>query len=234
MFTQELITFDKKELSPKSLFYNKLSFRLKFLVGILFLLIGVSLFLALYFRFYLLKLLFLILMPGCLYGILHLSQKALIPILKRHLHEAYLDSPNIWNDRNLLIHKIQYHKLSEFITSQNFKSASKILFLIELLKSESNKPRYKFQFLSVFLTLSSVLIAAIFAAITIVPQIFKSALDVIFFFKPIVGFFLLFILFFWFGEVMLIRNLFEMRNSKYGRLIRLLEDYYLNEFQHKE
>ena len=231
MLLQELLEYDIKELSQKSLFYQRLSVNLKIVVGILFLLIGISLFTALYIRYYLIKALLLLCMPICLYWIFRLSKKHMLPILQRHLHEAHLSSIDIWRNRNILIQKIQYHKLSTFILAQNFKNDNKILFIIDILKSETNKPKYKYQFLQVFLTLSSVIIAAFFAAITVVPKMFSSGSEVVLFFKPIFGFFCLFILFLWFCELMLIKNLFELQNSKHSRLISLLENYYLNEFQ---
>jgi len=231
MLVQELIIFDNETLSQKSLFYDKLTSKLKILLAFLFLLIGISFFLALYVKLYLVKGLFLFCMPMCLYLIFRLSKRSMLPLLKGYLRETHLNSTGIWENRNILIQKIQYHKLSVFMLSHGFRNSKKVLFIIDVLRSEANKPKYKYQFLQVFLTLSSVIVAAFFAAITVVPKMFSSWSEVVFFFKPITGFFSLFILFFWFSELMLIRNLFELQNSKYGRLISLLENYYINEFQ---
>ncbi len=142
MLIRELINFDNETLSQKQLFYDRLPGRFKILVALLFLLIGISFFLALYMKRYWVKGLFLLCMPMFLYFIFRLSQKSILPLLQKHLWEAQLSSTNIWGKRNILIQKIQYHKLSVFINSKNFKSPKKILFIMDVLKSEANKPKY--------------------------------------------------------------------------------------------
>ncbi len=108
-----------------------------------------------------------------------------------------------------------------------YSKKKKILNIVAILRAEEQYPRYKYQFLQVFLVIISTVLAAFFAVIATVPNLFSSWRSVIIFFKPIFGFFLLFILFFWFCEEMLIRGLFEANNRKYKRLIRLLENHLL-------
>lgn len=164
----------------------------------------------------------------CLYMAFYYGKKKTLIILKQHILECQLNMANIWQDRNIVIRKIQHQKLSAYLSSQSNNNIEKILYIIKTLKAEEQYPRYKYQFLQVFLTLVSVVIAAFLAAMTAIPDMFSSWQSVIIFFKPIIGFSLLFVLFFWFCEAVLIRGLFESYNRKHKRLIRLLENNYLD------
>lgn len=141
--------------------------------------------------------------------------------------ECKLGLNSIWNKRNIIIRQVQQHKLSAYLSAQNV-TIEKVLYIIEVLKSENQYPKYKYRFLQIFITFVTVIIGAFFGAMNAVPNMFSSWQSVITFFKPIIGFSLLFTLFFWFTEAMLVRGIFDSSNRKHKRLIRLLENYYLS------
>jgi hypothetical protein len=60
---------------------------------------------------------------------------------------------------------------------------------------------------------------------------FLSWKSVVIFFKPIIGFAAMFVLFTWFFETRLFKEIFNLSVNKHGKLIRILENYYLqNDF----
>ncbi len=66
------------------------------------------------------------------------------------------------------------------------------------------------------------------AAVIAIPELLTSWESVIVFFKPIIGFSVIFVLFTWFFETMLLKDIFKSSANKYARLLKILQVYYLS------
>jgi len=235
MLIEELILFDKLYLAEAKLIFGHYKKQWLAVLVLPFLGIGAALFIALYSSSYILKPVCLALMFLCLFWSFYYSRGKTLSILQMHAQQCNLCSSDIWRNRYVVIRKIQLHKLGIYLSSHNCNNTEAICYITEVLKEEQQYPKYKYQFLQIFLTLFSVVVAAFFTAMVAVPKMFYSWESVVLFFKPIVGVSLLFIVVFWFCEFMLIREFFEMQRSKYKRLIRLLENRYMqNNVLHKK
>ncbi len=230
MLLEDLIAFDKIKLAETRMIFGQYRWEWLLMLSIPFLLLGLSLFLALYTPSLMLKLASFIIMTLCLLWAFCYGKQKTLFVLKKLVLESHLNInlSELWAMRHTTIRTIQLHRLNTYLSERNKRAPATIRDIMDALRSEGQHPRYQYQFLQVFLTFISVVIAAVFAAITAVPKMFSSFEAVIFFFKPVVGISLLFVLFFWFSEFMLIKGLFELQNQKYKRLIRLLENSIIN------
>jgi len=230
MLLEDLVVFDKTKLATNRLIFGKYKPVWIIMLSIPFLLLGFCLFLALYTSVLLLKSLSMLAMILCLAWAFYYGKKKTLLILKKLVreHQLSINISELWAKRNTTIRSVQLYRLNVYLSERNKCNPDTIQYIIEALRAEEQYPRYPYQFLQVFLTFISVIIAAVFAAITAVPKMFSSFEAVIYFFKPVIGMTLLFILFFWFSEFMLIKGIFELRSQKHNRLIRLLENIFIN------
>jgi len=227
---EDLIAFDKIRLAETRIIFGRYKKKWILVLSFPFLLLGLSLFMALYTPYLQLKLVSFLTMVLSLLWASRYGKKKTLFVLKKLVLENHLtiNLSELWAMRNTTIRTIQLLRLNGYLSERNKNTASTIRYIIDALRAEGQYPRYQYQFLHVFLTLISVIIAAVFAAITAVPKMFSSFEAVIFFFKPVAGISLLFVLFFLFSEFMLIKGMFELQNQKHKRLIRLLENSFIN------
>ena len=61
----------------------------------------------------------------CLYMAFYYGKKKTLIILKQHILECQLNMANIWQDRNIVIRKIQHQKLSAYLSSQSNNNIEK-------------------------------------------------------------------------------------------------------------
>lgn len=176
------------------------------------------------FENYSLKAFFLVLMPVLLYWAGAYSKKKTCLILRKYCIRYKIQMPCIWGNRFQIIKELQAIKVSEFLTQYPFVNDEKVNRIIESLRFESAKPQYEYKFISIFSGLFSVIAGAFLAAIIAIPSLLATWSGVISFLKPIVGFALMFVLFTWFFEAMLFKDISKSSVNKYGRLIRILEN----------
>ncbi len=227
MLKQELIEFDRKELSERRLI--ELRYRGRWLMFLLlpFVCIAASFYWALILSSYFLKFICVILMPVFLYLAFMYGKRKTLIVLRMYSIRYQLGIDNIWEERNLVIRKLQLEKLRIFLSHRSNIDRDKIKFLIERLSNESNYPRYQYKFMQMFSTFFTIIAGGFLTAVIALPAMFKSWSNVIVFFKPIVGFALMITLFSWFFEEMLFKDIFKSSSRKYYRLIQTLENYYL-------
>jgi len=226
MLKQELIEFDRKELSERRLI--ELHYRNKWLIFLLipFLCIAACLYFSLFLSSYFLKFICLMLMPIFLSAAFTYGKRKTLIVLRMYSIKYQLSIEDIWEKRGLVIRELQLEKLRLFLSQYGNIDKEKIKFLIERLSSESNYPRYQYRFIQMFSNFFTIIAGGFFAAIIALPDMFKSWSNVIVFFKPIVGFALMITLFSWFFEEMLFKDIFRSSSRKHYRLIQTLENYY--------
>jgi sterol desaturase/sphingolipid hydroxylase (fatty acid hydroxylase superfamily) len=156
------------------------------------------------------------------------SKRKTLIILRRYILEYTLEVNDIWAQRASIIREIQNKRFIGFLSYYPEINAEKIRFIIETLRFENSTPQYKCQFFNVFSVLFSVVAGAFLAAVIAIPELLTSWDSVIIFFKPIIGFSVMFVLFTWFFETMLLKDIFKSSANKYGRLLKILQDYYLS------
>lgn len=228
LFLEELIQFDARELSITRLIFFKYRKRWLITLSLLFIAIGLLFYLSLILNFYLVKAMCLILMPFFLLMAMAYSKKKTLIILRHYIIQYRLMGSNIWPRRASIIREIQTKKFIRFLSDYPNINSNKIRFIIESLRFENSIPRYKYQFFNVFSTLFSVIAGAFLAAVIAIPELLTSWQSIVVFFKPIIWFALMFVLFTWFFETMLLKDIVKLSANRYGRLLRILENYYLN------
>ena len=167
-------------------------------------------------------------MPFFLLMAMAYSKKKTLIILRHYIIQYRLMGSNIWPRRASIIREIQTKKFIRFLSDYPNINSNKIRFIIESLRFENSIPRYKYQFFNVFSTLFSVIAGAFLAAVIAIPELLTSWQSIVVFFKPIIWFALMFVLFTWFFETMLLKDIVKLSANRYGRLLRILENYYLN------
>lgn len=142
-----------------------------------------------------------------------------------HAEQYNLPTIDLWKKRKIIIEKIRLEKLSEFIAHNERLSTTKIKYFREELSRDQGLPRHQSQFSQIALPLISVILAGFFTAVTVVKDLFFSFNAVIVFFKPYVGILLMFLLFYWFFERVVIKWIFEINQNKSTRLRKVLGNY---------
>ncbi|MGX5820870.1 hypothetical protein ACWKWU_21920 [Chitinophaga lutea] len=173
---------------------------------------------------YSLKAVFLVLMPVLLYLAGAYSKGKTCIILRKYCIHYKIQMHCTWENRFQIIKELQAIKVSEFLAQYPFITIEKVNLIIESLRFECAKPQYEYKFINIFSVLFSVIAGAFLAAIVAIPSLLNTWSGVISFFKPIVGFALMFVMFTWFFEAMLLKDLSRLSTNKYGRLIRILEN----------
>jgi hypothetical protein len=225
MLLEELIEFDQKELTSWKIIYSH--YRRWRLMGLaaLFFGVGFAFFLALFLSSYFAKAACILLMLGILLLTLPFGKPETLKILKMHARHYGLSTADLWSHRNVIIEKIRLKKLSEFIAGYGNISNEKIIHFREELTVEQGLPRHQNRLIEIAPPLISIILAAFFAAVTAVKDFFTSFGTVVAFFKPYMGFLLLFLLLYWYFDRNVLKWLFELRQEKSMRLRRVLGNY---------
>lgn len=225
MLLDELIEFDRQELTTWKIIFSHYKKRWLVLLGLVFLGVGCSFFFALFLTSYIAKLGFMILMSLCFYSTLIFSKQKTLRILIRHAEQYDLPINNLWKKRKIIIERIRLEKLSEFITNNERLSTAKIKYFREELSKSHELPRHQSQFSQIAIPLISVILAGFFTTVSVVKDLFVSFNAVVGFFKPYMGITLMFLLFYWFFERIVLRWIFEINQNRFARLKKVLGDY---------
>jgi hypothetical protein len=225
MLLEELIEFDRNELTSWKIMYSHYKTWRLIVLGILFLSVGIAFFFALYLSSYFTKTACLFLMLGLFLSTLPFGKKETLRILRMHARHYNLPTADLWKCRYVRIEEIRLKKLSEFILSRGQMNNEKIIHFRDELAIEQGLPTHKTQLTEIAPPLISIILAAFFAAVTAIKDFFTSFGNVVTFFKPYMGIILLFLLLYWFFDRNVLRWLFELRQEKTTRLRRVLGNY---------
>jgi hypothetical protein len=225
MLLDELIEFDIQELTQWKIIFSFYKTWWLVLLSVLFLGVGCFFFLALFLSSYPAKIGCLLFMFICFFLTLIFSKQKTLRILTMHAEQYDLPINDLWRRRKITIERIRLKKLTEFIAHNGRLSTAKIRYFREELSMGQGLPRHQSQFSQIALPLISVILAGFFTAVTVVKDLFISFNAVVVFFKPYVGILLMFLLFYWFFERVVIKWLFEINQNRSTRLRKVLGNY---------
>jgi len=233
MTIEDIIDFDKNNLTDYKLIYSKMGKAWYWFYGIASFLTIMTIIFALCMIAFIKNPDFkwLLLCIPAIFALLilvRIFRKKTAPILKEYNNKFNLNLKTdlrFFNDRKI-ISRIQYLVLADFINSNNIKPTKEDLSkIIEALKFESESTRYNYQSLTIIIAFLTILTSAFLGSWLHISNNIDDLIKIAT--KCTILLILLSFAIFHFEEY-IVKDIIRGRRNRYQRLIRALENYSLN------